>query len=180
MSQQGSEGASQRLCGGRQKGVVHDMKKAYHCLQPRFSFLLHPPAACFGTSCVSLVFSAHEKQPTHTHNTTLRQTSPFSALYVSKDLTFFFSSIYCLYYFLELQTSNAVFPQVTSIFPAEDDTAEAWSGNEHVEAGAERFYFQLSPWHRATPISHSPVLQFLHLINEDNMLSGSGKSHVGP
>lgn len=69
---------------------------------------------------------------------------------------------------------------MTSAFPAEDDTAEAQSGNEHVEAGAERFYFQLSPWHRAMPISHSSVLQFLHLINEHNMLSGSGKSHVGP
>lgn len=155
------------------------MEKPYHCLQPRL--LLSPaPTCCMSRNLmyVSGFSDADENQPTHTRNRTLRQTSPFSALFASKDLSFFFS-ICCLYYFLQLQTSNAVFPQVASAFPAEDDAAEAWSGNEHVEAGAERFYFQISPWHRAMPISHSPVPQFLHLITGDSMLSGSGKSHVG-
>lgn len=85
-----------------------------------------PSAKVIPFSCTHLLLSqdlmyvsgfsdADEKQPTHTHNRTLRQNSPFSALYVSKDLSLFFF-IYCLYYFLQLQTSNAVFPKRTLFF----------------------------------------------------------------
>lgn len=80
-------GGSQELCGCRQKGLVHDMSKTSHCLQQRI------PLSPAPTSCVSwdLMY----------------------ATFVSKDLVFF-HSLYCLYYFLQLQTSNNGFSQVDS------------------------------------------------------------------
>lgn len=70
--------------------MVHDVEKAYHRLWPRLLLSTAPTCSMSqGLMYVSRFSDADEKQPTHTCNRTLRQTSPFSALYVSKDLSFF-------------------------------------------------------------------------------------------
>lgn len=71
---------------------MHEVDKAYPCLQP--GLLLSPAPTCCTSQdlmCVSGFSDAGEKQPMHACNRTLRQTSPFLALYVSKGLSFFFS-----------------------------------------------------------------------------------------
>lgn len=94
---------------------------------------------------VSGLSDAHEKQPTHTCNRTLRQTSPFSALYVSEVFSLFFSLHLLPLLLLTAPDLKCCFPQVSSAFPAEDDAAEA--GDEPVEAWAGKFYFQISLRH---------------------------------
>lgn len=96
--------------------MVHDVEKAYHA-----------PTCCMSQDLiyVSGFSDADEEQSTHTHNRLLAN-SPF---YVSKGLSFFFFFfVYHLYYFFHHQASNGVFPQATSAFPAENDTAETLSG----------------------------------------------------
>lgn len=57
-----------------------------------YPFLLHPPAVCLGTSCMSLGL----------------------VTLLCPRIWGFFHSLYCLYYFLQLQTSNNGFSQVDS------------------------------------------------------------------
>ena len=139
------------------------MEKPYHCLRQGYSFLLHPPAACLGSLGMSLGLVMLMKSNQCMLLTGLSGKPPLVQLFMCPRICPFFLSICCLYYFLQLQNSNAVFPQVASAFPAENAVAGAlvW----HMEAGAERVHFQMSPWHRTMPVSHSPEPQFLHLKN---------------
>lgn len=134
-------GASQGLCGaGKRSGKDLPLPSA------KATLLLHPPAACLGTSCMSLALVMLMKSNQHTPVTGLSGKHPLSQLFMCLRFFPFFFSLHLLpLLLLTAPDLKCCFPQVSSAFPAEDDAAEA--GDEPVEAWAGKFYFQISLRH---------------------------------